>query len=42
MNPDTPGGSPQAKEGEIELQFDPEHWKRKVQAEDLRNVKVFL
>ena len=37
-----PVGSPYIIEGEVERQFDPERWKRKVQAEDLRNVKAFL
>ena len=28
--------------GEVARQFHPEYWKRKTQAEDLKNVKVFL
>ena len=28
--------------GEVERQFDTENWKRKVQAEDLSNVRAFL
>ena len=35
-------GSPYIIEGEVERQFNPEHWKRKVQAKDLRNVRAFL
>ena len=35
-------GSPYIIEGEVERQFYPERWKRKVQAKDLRNVKAFL
>ena len=42
MNPDTPGEVPQYIEREIEWQFDPGHWKRKLQAEDMKNAKVFL
>ena len=42
MNSCMPGGSPQAIEGEIERQFDPGHWKRKLQAEDMKNAKSFL
>ena len=42
MNPNTPGGVPQAIEGEIEWRFDPGRWKRKIQAKDMKNAKTFL
>ena len=42
MNPNMPRGVPQHIEGEIEWRFDPGRWKRKIQAEDMKNAKAFL
>ena len=42
MNPNTPGGVPQAIEGEIEQWFDPGHWKRKVQAQAMKGATAYM
>ena len=42
MNPNMPGGVPQALEGVIEQQFDPGRWKRKVQAQDMKGVTAYM